>query len=265
MRLVLFACIAIITISPLSIYSQGSVSIDHVDGLFEPGKLSIGTVKFHIRFTNNTGQAITGYSNGFRVYSPDGASWSPLICDPNGSLPIFFDGGTFVNYFSNDGTGADTVGFSGFSIFGDGLPDGFDDIVITIQTTISQNSEGLSICIDSSFFYPGGMWLWSHKQGTSVSPSWDGPHCFEIVVPPCCCVGLRGDINDDGDNLNISDITFLVDYLFGGRDFIPCMDEADVNADYEVGISDLTCLVDYMFSNAPECVQDCYVKNRWCQ
>jgi len=67
-----------------------------------------------------------------------------------------------------------------------------------------------------------------------------------------CCVDFRGNANGDSEeNINISDITYLVDYLFGiplgPRP--PCMAEGNVNGDIagSVNISDITYLVDYLF------------------
>ena len=67
-----------------------------------------------------------------------------------------------------------------------------------------------------------------------------------------CCRDIRGNANDDPDqNVNVSDITYLVDYLFG----IPlgpapaCQEEGNANGDPDenVNVSDITYLVDYLF------------------
>ena len=70
-----------------------------------------------------------------------------------------------------------------------------------------------------------------------------------------CCM-LRGDVNHSGEII-ISDITYLVDYLFSGGPPPPCLDEADVNFSFDIGISDLTELVEYMFQGGehpPGCI-----------
>ena len=67
-----------------------------------------------------------------------------------------------------------------------------------------------------------------------------------------CCEEVRGNANgDEGEIVNISDITFLIDYLFG----IPlgpapaCPEEGNANGDTEenINISDITYLVGYLF------------------
>lgn len=74
-----------------------------------------------------------------------------------------------------------------------------------------------------------------------------------------CCQGIRGNSNGDPeDKLNISDVTYLVSYLFGvpiGPP-PPCLAEGNSNGDPEdkINISDVTFLVTYLFGvpNGPE-------------
>ncbi|MFQ5499631.1 MAG: hypothetical protein ACE5FH_08155 [Candidatus Zixiibacteriota bacterium] len=67
-----------------------------------------------------------------------------------------------------------------------------------------------------------------------------------------CCVGIRGDVNYDGVNADIVDLTYLVELLFVG-DFVICMEEADLNASGGnfPDVVDLTYLVDYLFASGP--------------
>ena len=45
-----------------------------------------------------------------------------------------------------------------------------------------------------------------------------------------CCIGIRGDVNGDGNNHDILDLTFMVDYIFrGSSDPGSCLEESDVN------------------------------------
>ncbi|MFQ5498202.1 MAG: hypothetical protein ACE5FH_00885 [Candidatus Zixiibacteriota bacterium] len=68
-----------------------------------------------------------------------------------------------------------------------------------------------------------------------------------------CCIGTRGDINGDGNDLDIVDLTTVVDYLFGVTPIIPCAEESDVNGDGSglPDIVDLTFIVDWLFGVAP--------------
>lgn len=78
------------------------------------------------------------------------------------------------------------------------------------------------------------------------------------ALNPSCCIGIRGDVNGDGGNANILDLTFLVDYIFrSSGNSGPCPEESDVNGDgSSANILDLTFLVDFIFRSgafAPSC------------
>ena len=70
-----------------------------------------------------------------------------------------------------------------------------------------------------------------------------------------CCIGKRGNVNNDiNDAVNVVDLTFLVDYLFGSGDEPSCFPEANVDGDPEnaVNVVDLTILVGYLFGGSAE-------------
>ncbi|MCH8027134.1 MAG: choice-of-anchor B family protein [candidate division Zixibacteria bacterium] len=74
--------------------------------------------------------------------------------------------------------------------------------------------------------------------------------CMEPTVELLnCCIGSRGDINGDGNDLNILDLTFTVDFIFrGSNDPGDCPEEADFNSDGDgPNILDLTFAVDFIF------------------
>lgn len=173
-----------------------SVSLDHVDGLTPEGDLEIGVpITFHIRLTADD-QSYAGIDNGFRVYSLSGVLWDTTIGDTTGTLGREqFDGLFTIMSRSTDGLGADSLVFGGFKIYSTGMPAGFDDIAYTIQIgPISESFIGRTVCLDSSYIPPAGSrWKWAVQQGESVHPSWDGPHCFDIL-----CNAGRTDSDNDG-------------------------------------------------------------------
>ncbi len=66
-----------------------------------------------------------------------------------------------------------------------------------------------------------------------------------------CCVGIRGNVNSDALELvDISDLVYLVAYMFQGGFPYSCEDEADINGSggaTPIDVSDLVMLVAYMF------------------
>lgn len=85
---------------------------------------------------------------------------------------------------------------------------------------------------------------------------WYAVYPFAIFSLFETCCQTRGDVNHSGGDtaVDIADLTFMVDYLFGGGDAPLCDEEADVNdADDHVAIdiSDLTYLVQYLFGGGP--------------
>lgn len=65
-----------------------------------------------------------------------------------------------------------------------------------------------------------------------------------------CCVGSTGNVNGDaGEAVDLSDLIYLVNYLFLGGPAPPCVGEANTNGDVgcSVDLSDLIYLVNYLF------------------
>ena len=61
--------------------------------------------------------------------------------------------------------------------------------------------------------------------------------------------GLRGDVNGDGE-VNISDVTVLINYLLSHNDAGVNLDAADCNRDSIINISDVTALINYLLSHS---------------
>jgi hypothetical protein len=92
----------------------------------------------------------------------------------------------------------------------------------------------------------------------------------------CCIPPIRGDIDYSGGDpgIDISDLVYLVDYMFTGGPAPECWPEANVDCSdapplgsegsEDIDISDLVYLVDYMFNGGPPpCPCDC-VYNEQC-
>ena len=69
-----------------------------------------------------------------------------------------------------------------------------------------------------------------------------------------CCIGMRGNVNNDAEDLlDIEDIVYFVDYQFQRSPVPPppCFEEADINADGIWDVADLVDLIAYMFYQPP--------------
>ena len=65
--------------------------------------------------------------------------------------------------------------------------------------------------------------------------------------------GTRGNVNGSPcDDVDISDLTYLVEWMFSGGPDPLSMLEADVNGNGPVDISDLTYLVAWLFGGGPD-------------
>ena len=77
---------------------------------------------------------------------------------------------------------------------------------------------------------------------------------YEHGEPLDCCTGITGDIDGDGSyDPTISDLVYLVDYMFTGGPEPWCWKESNVDglSQDRPDISDLVYLVTYMFSGGP--------------
>lgn len=162
-----------------------SVWLDHVDGIHTGNDNILADNSTPIVFSIRViGDANThgGMSTGFRIYSPDGATWNTTTHDTLGTLgKAQFDGLFFLTSYSITGSGADTVSYGAARFIGSGLPVGFDDVAFSITIgPIPTSNHNKTICLDSSYFPPSGVWIW---QGPDVFPAWDGPHCFTCIDP----------------------------------------------------------------------------------
>ena len=78
---------------------------------------------------------------------------------------------------------------------------------------------------------------------------------FGVEVDPFAdsCFITRGDCNHSGGPtpIDISDLTYFVDFMFAAGSAPYCLMEGDIDASGELDISDLTWLVEYMFQGGP--------------
>ena len=188
-----FTLVAAVIFASGAAYAQGAaISLDHVDGLNAYNAVETGTpITFHLRYIGDE-NIHTGITNGYRIYSPTGATWTTAVADTATFDFMMF---TFNQYLYNEGvtgSGADTVGFGAYTTPpGTGLATLFDDVLLEIEIgPIDAQYDLDTICLDSSFYPPSGVWKWA---GPDVFPAWDGPHCFMIWDPDIDHYTLQSD------------------------------------------------------------------------
>lgn len=277
---------------------NGVISIDHVTNQFTSTQLNAGHLhQVSIRYDASALSA-NGYwvgSNGFEIYSPDGADWGffkgyagPLLetAGDRGTLTVFakhynFDGSTWSrtgNYGSDPAggsTGSTTrAGFylATISLFSDaGYAGGTDDdIAVILEFTTSLANVFQTICIDTC----NQIVAWEWAAGVNGdSPRWDiglgtdGPRCWELW-PTHCCTGRVGDANGNGnDEPTIGDIAVMIDakFISGSCAYtIACLFEADINQSGgyyptcdDITISDISMLIAYLFIDSDGILPNC--------
>jgi hypothetical protein len=241
----------------VSTLAQTAITLDHVDGSFTPGTITTqGPVTFYLRMTNfNEWQTeLRGATNGFRIYSPNHARWSPPEAFEVIDMGEYFDMINLINYYSADGMGIDTIAVALVRATGPGLPHGFDSVTHGITINVDPAYEGRTICLDSTTYdIPNGMWLWTYgAEYGSLQPEWGGPYCFTVDNSPCCQV--RGNIDHDPDGqIAVNDLVYLAAYMFQSGPPPVCLEEANIDGDPagQIAINDLVWLAAYMFNEGP--------------
>ena len=140
---------------------------------------------------------------------------------------------------------------------------------ISVMTSFKARGESTSTIYDKCQFFVdgdmiytfGGEWdtwmintcplsmgnhtlTWSYTKDSSVHPDGDYFAIDEVYLK---IDTLIGDVNSDGE-VNISDVTDLIDYLLGGGSSSFNTAAADCNHDNEINISDVTDLIDFLLS-----------------
>lgn len=165
-----------------------SVSIE-VSG---PGVVNDSTIKagekvsFDVYIEND--QEFTCFTLGFKIGSNDIAAVTHIADsgkghNPHGDVKAFngFEdasiwdlGGMHVVESNWDGKLPELIGFGGLAAFKKYTP---HDRAKTMSWDMSVGSPG-TIVVDSSFFPPGGLWVFGQPKHI---PEWGGPYIFQVV------------------------------------------------------------------------------------
>lgn len=212
---------------------------------------------FNLAMHNNTGFTVDRFDNHIEV-SMDAPDAFTLDVDSGkffSTLGPYFDE-LRNNIFDLPGGGfADTIKYRGMQIFEPGLPDGALVQSMSFTVTFDDASSGATqFCMDSVFLPPCGEWRWYTSgdggyQTFAPAADWAGT-CWSLCQPIC------GDVNGDLAT-NISDMTYLVEFLFNDGPEPVATLAADFNCDGAVNITDMTYLVTYMFDDGPAPCESC--------
>ena len=107
----------------------------------------------------------------------------------------------------------------------------------TDNSTVTYSVEGLKLTYDNTNV------TITNAEGTATLPLAQVQN-MEFTNDPGA---INGDVNNDGE-VNIADVTALIDYLLSSETSNINMDAADINKDGEASIADVTELIDYLLS-----------------
>jgi hypothetical protein len=120
---------------------------------------------------------------------------------------------------------------------------------ITDTTYTTPNGSPLS-----SYPWPQYYWRLCAYKGLARTP-WTESAVFVVETDDTCCAGVRGNVNGDAnEQVDLSDLLLLIDFVMGSGAPLPCYTEANVNGSvFQVlpDLSDLTYLSNYLFSGGP--------------
>ena len=121
--------------------------------------------------------------------------------------------------------------------------------------------EGTSTLVFDTTLYPDSLILTYDRLVNGAEYFWrvlamdEAGNTSQYQTPPDGFSYINficGDINGDASpEPGISDLTFLVDYLFNSGAAPDPLEAGSVNCDEVIGISDVTYFVEYMFNSGP--------------
>ncbi|HEX7402208.1 MAG TPA: dockerin type I repeat-containing protein [candidate division Zixibacteria bacterium] len=115
--------------------------------------------------------------------------------------------------------------------------------ILTLTMTF-RVEDSMTVCVDSCFWPPSDRLAFARSDAALFVPRHNLPYCFQISYP------TTGDANGDG-TIDVSDVVFLINYLFRGGSAPDPMPRGDANCDQVVDISDVVFLINYLFRGGP--------------
>ncbi len=76
---------------------------------------------------------------------------------------------------------------------------------------------------------------------------------FWMGLPQNCCLDITGDLNFDGEDNTVLDLTFLMNQIFRGGPVPFCSEEGDLNGDGQpLQLLDLTFMINMIYRGGPD-------------
>ena len=216
------------------------------------------TVRFVVSLQNDQPELLWNTINGFAFFSPDGAVFDRVTPTWAYDGPIWES--AYMNSLATFGQHHTADGLDSITVLGlilptatNAVPPGAHGAAWYFETEIPCDYIGQHICIDNFNHDGHNNTLWDWYYGPTAGeladhtiPTWGGPYCFTVRR---CCQGVRGDVNDDGQECTIGDISLLIDHLYLTLSPLDCIDEANMNADSEgeISIGDISLGIDHLY------------------
>ncbi len=231
------------TVGPYGIYNEGgSISITG-DSYIKTNTLEIGTDKVTVVFraknyyswTNSSLTVSTSLDSKYFEFTSDFAEYTVVLnCAENDQVEFFahsyYPQIQWIKIYSGEVTApqlrATEQGNETYRLI-----TGITDKFYTVNNLLA---EGTYLYKVKAHYTDGTESAWSNIQEVTLFDN--GSVVFDT-----------GDVNHD-NNVNISDVTLLIDYLLNSNGDI-CKHCGDINTDGEISISDATLLIDMLLNN----------------
>ena len=216
-----------IELDPVS--KSGNITIENFENYYSVTLVGVNLSEF-------TGSATFSYSAEVNIpfeVSNELASYDTLIYSgDNHELDIQVTNNSYNN---------DIISLVAWDDFGWVVNDSQDVVLESGQNSILQVEIGI----------PQGTPLGEISNLYFKAISWGDTLVTDSITTRVTSILQRGD-SDFSGHIGISDLTYMVDYLFNsGSEPIPLIDAGDFNCSFDIGISDLTTFVNYLFESGP--------------
>jgi hypothetical protein len=134
------------------------------------------------------------------------------------------------------------------------FPFGFEDQLfgsgerVLLATMTFRVEDTMTVKIDTCFWPPGDRLTFTRSDGATYIPQHTLPYSFSVSCP------VRG--NPTGGNngdcqIDVSDVIFLIGFLYKNAPAPESLERGDANCDGIVDISDVIFLINYLFRGGP--------------